>query len=64
MSDWLEVEDIEYRYHYKDTPSLRVTFQCGVQSFDKWICLQHGGYARFKAKDFGSLAWHIGAVLG
>jgi DNA repair protein RadD len=52
VSDWLEVEDIEYRYHYKDIPSLRVTFQCGVQSFDKWICLQHGGYARIQAERF------------
>src|SRR5215471_6840130 len=33
VSDWLEVEDIEYRFHHKETPSLRVTFQCGVQSF-------------------------------
>jgi DNA repair protein RadD len=52
VSDWLEVEDIEYRYHYKDIPSLRVSFQCEVQSFDKWICLQHGGYARIQAERF------------
>jgi len=48
----LEVEDIEYRYHHKETPSLRVTFQCGAQSFAKWVCLQHNGYARSQAEQF------------
>jgi DNA repair protein RadD len=52
VSDWLEVEDIEYRYHYKKIPSLRVTFQCGVQNFAKWVCLQHTGYARAQAERF------------
>jgi hypothetical protein len=48
----LEVEDIEYRYHHKETPSLRVTFQCGVQSYAKWVCLQHRGYPRSLAEQF------------
>ena len=52
VSDWLEVEDIEYRFHHKETPSLRVTFQCGVQSFTKWVCLQHRGYPRTLAEQF------------
>jgi len=52
VSDWLEVEDIEYRFHHKETPSLRVTFQCEVQSFSKWVCLQHTGYARTLAEQF------------
>jgi DNA repair protein RadD len=55
VSDWLEVEDIEYCYHHKETPSLRVTFQCGVQNFAKWVCLQHTGYARAQAERF----WHV-----
>src|SRR5262249_50837110 len=52
VSDWLEVEDIEYRCHHKEIPSLRVTFQCGVQNFAKWVCLQHTGYARAQAERF------------
>jgi DNA repair protein RadD len=52
VSDWLEVEDIQYRFHHKETPSLRVTFQCGLQDFHKWVCLQHSGYARAQAERF------------
>src|SRR5215471_10489880 len=52
VSDWLEVEDIEYRFHHKEFPSLRVTFQCGIQSFSKWVCLEHRGYARSQAEQF------------
>ena len=55
VSDWLEVEDIQYRFHNKETPSLRVTFQCGLQDFHKWVCLQHSGYARTQAERF----WRI-----
>ena len=52
VSDWLEVEDITYGYHHKEIPSLRVTFQCGIQNFSKWVCLQHRGYARDMAVQF------------
>jgi DNA repair protein RadD len=52
VSDWMEVEDITYTYHHKKTPSLRVTYQCGVHSFSRWICLEHRGYARDLAAQF------------
>jgi len=52
ISDWIEVEDVTYSYHHKETPSLRVTYHCGIQSFSKWICLQHRGYARDLAAQF------------
>ena len=55
VSDWMEVEDIEYGFHHKETPSLRVTFQCGIHSFSKWVCLQHRGYAR----DLASQFWRV-----
>jgi DNA repair protein RadD len=29
-----------------------VTFQCRVQNFAKWVCLQHTGYARAQAERF------------
>src|SRR6516162_3375951 len=45
-SDWLEVDDVTCFYHHKDTPSLRVSYQCGIETFNKWICLQHVGWAR------------------
>jgi DNA repair protein RadD len=52
ISDWMEVDDIEYGFHHKETPSLRVTFQCGIHGFSKWVCLQHRGYARTMAEQF------------
>ena len=49
-SDWLEVDDVTCFYHHKDTPSLRVSYQCGIETFNKWICLQHVGWARTLAE--------------
>ena len=49
-SDWLEVDDVMCFYHHKDTPSLRVSYQCGIETFNKWICLQHVGWARTLAE--------------
>ena len=49
-SDWLEVEDVEFRKHIKETPSLRVSYQCGIDTFSEWICLEHRGFARTKAE--------------
>jgi DNA repair protein RadD len=50
QSDWLEVDDVTCFYHHKDTPSLRVSYQCGIETFNKWICLQHVGWARALAE--------------
>jgi DNA repair protein RadD len=49
-SDWLEVDGVACFYHHKDTPSLRVSYQCGIETFNKWICLQHFGWARIFAE--------------
>src|SRR5262245_40789571 len=49
-SDWLEVDDVTCFYHHKDTPSLRVSYQCGIETFSKWVCLQHVGWARALAE--------------
>lgn len=49
-SDWLEVEDVHCSYHAKDPPSLRVSYQCGFESYHKWVCLEHQGWARIFAE--------------
>src|SRR6516162_10277750 len=49
-SDWLEVEDVHCAYHAKDPPSLRVSYQCGFESYRKWVCLEHQGWARIFAE--------------
>ena len=52
ISDWLEVEDVEFRKHIKETPSLRVSYQCGIDTFSEWICLEHRGFPRAKAEQW------------
>jgi DNA repair protein RadD len=54
VSDWLEVDDIEYHKHIKETPSLKASYQCGYATYSEWICFEHRGYARTKAE----LWWH------
>ena len=49
-SDWIEVEDVHCVYHAKDPPSLRVSYQCGFESYSKWVCLEHQGWARIFAE--------------
>jgi DNA repair protein RadD len=50
VSDWLAVEDVEFRKHVKVTPSLRASYQCGIDTFSEWVCLEHQGYPRAKAE--------------
>ena len=51
-SDWLEVDDVEYYKHIKETPSLKASYQCGADIFSEWICFEHQGYARAKAEQW------------
>lgn len=45
------VASVKYARHEKPgkTPSLRVTYQCGLRRFSEWVCLEHSGLARAKA---------------
>jgi DNA repair protein RadD len=51
---WLDVNHISYRRHDKPgkPPSLRVTYQCGLAQHEEWICIEHDGYARDRAKEW------------
>jgi DNA repair protein RadD len=49
-SDWIEVEDFNCFYHAKETPSLKVSYQCGYERHSKWVCLEHQGWARIFAE--------------
>jgi len=49
-SNWLEVEDFNCFYHAKETPSLKVSYQCGIETYSKWVCLEHQGWARIFAE--------------
>ena len=48
---WLEVTSVDYQRHEKPgrTPTMRVTYYCGLRRVSEWVCIEHEGYARTKA---------------
>lgn len=48
------VTRVTYRENAREgkTPSLKVTYHCGLQQFYEWICLEHQGFAGKKARDW------------
>ncbi|MTH96403.1 DEAD/DEAH box helicase [Roseibium sp. RKSG952] len=51
---WVAVSNISYSRHDKrgGRPSLKVTYSCGITTYQEWICFEHQGYARQKAEDW------------
>lgn len=55
-----EVNKVLYNLHIKrdsegvvqSPPSIRVSYFCGLQKFDEWICLEHPGVVAKKARDW------------
>lgn len=48
---WLNVTSRRFDFHDKvgGTPSVRVTFGCGLRQHKTWVCPQHQGFAKSKA---------------
>lgn len=48
---WYKVDKVYYFLHQKKKRSLKVVYQCGLQTFTEWICVEHGkdNYAKIKA---------------
>ncbi|NRQ11581.1 DEAD/DEAH box helicase [Aliiroseovarius sp. xm-v-208] len=51
---WLPVHGVSYSRHDKrgGRPSLKVTYSCGLKSYNEWVCVAHQGYARQKALEW------------
>ena len=51
---WLPVPGVYYSRHDKrgGRPSLKVTYSCGLKSYNEWVCVEHQGYARQKALEW------------
>ena len=51
---WLKVTGVSYSRHDKagGRPSLKVTYSCGLATYNEWVCLEHQGYARQKAAEW------------
>jgi DNA repair protein RadD len=51
---WLPVHGVSYSRHDKrgGLPSMKVTYSCGLKSYNEWVCVEHQGYARQKALEW------------
>jgi DNA repair protein RadD len=52
--EWLPVHGVSYSRHDKrgGRPSMKVTYSCGLKSYNEWVCVEHQGYARQKALEW------------
>lgn len=49
-----KVDHVLYARHQKEgrPDSIKVTYYCGLRVFKEWVCLDHGGFAGKKARDW------------
>lgn len=54
IEEWINVDEVFYSVHSKmnKPDSLKVIYKCGLLSYNEFICLDHGGYATHKAKNW------------
>lgn len=58
--EYFEVQKVLYNLHEKRNsdgvllkpPSIKVSYFCGFQMFNEWVCLEHSGIAAKKARDW------------
>lgn len=52
--EYLNVTTVLYKLHEKtgSRPSIKVTYFCGMKTFQEWVCLEHEGFAGKKARDW------------
>lgn len=62
LVETFSVDRVIYHEHKKRDdsrpPSIRVSYFCGLRLFEEWVCLEHQGYARKKARDW----WRVRSV--
>jgi DNA repair protein RadD len=54
ITEIFKVDRVIYNEHRKDgrPPSIQASYFCGMRMFKDWICLEHGGLASKKARDW------------
>lgn len=59
--EWFMVDEMRLAKHEKKgkPPSLKVTYECGLQTYHEWVCLEHEGFAQVKAQ-----TWWINHRIG
>jgi DNA repair protein RadD len=51
MDEWYDVTDVKY-FNYvgsRDIPMLKVSYFAGLKRFSEYVCLEHPGYAAYRA---------------
>jgi len=63
---WLKVDNVNYHLHQKrgGHTSLRVVYNCGIQSVSDWVCLNHprGSYPKVKADHWVTARGYTGGL--
>ncbi|MCX4025204.1 DEAD/DEAH box helicase [Spartinivicinus marinus] len=59
QAEWYPVEAVFYQLHSKafSNNSVKVTYQCGTEFFDEWVCFEHTGFPKHRA-----LTWWVQRV--
>jgi DNA repair protein RadD len=54
IAQWHRIEQVTYTLHQKvdKTPSMKVTYRVGLQTFNEWVCFAHKGYPKYKADNW------------
>lgn len=49
-----QVDRVVFTKHFRQDrpPSLKASYYCGLRRFDEWVCLEHEGYPRKRARDW------------
>jgi DNA repair protein RadD len=57
--EWYNVDEVLYNINNKinGPKSIRISYRCGMQVFNDWLCLEHTGYAKRKANNW--IRWRI-----
>lgn len=52
--EYLDVQKVIYNLHQKtgSPPLIKVTYYCGLSTFNEWVCLEHSGFPAKKAHDW------------
>lgn len=52
--EYFDVDRVLYRKHEKEngTPTLKVSYVCGLRMFHEWVAFEHKGFASKKARDW------------
>lgn len=55
------VDRVIYKPHRKEgrPDAIKVDYYCGIRKFDTYVCLEHGGYASKKAREWWREHWPI-----